>query len=238
MAVLEPDARVRAFATGGTRAGTFVGEVWRSGGQYKSFPMTMVATHFMRGAAMTDPLSKTKYLAQLTLFTLFAGAAMIQARSIVQGRDPDDMSRASFWSRAMLAGGGMGIFGDLLVAPFSRADTTPAETFLGPVMGSLPVGISRILSETQAALREGEESNIARELVRFGKNNVPGTTLWYSRLVTNRLLWDQLQMMVDKDYRRSFRRMRQRAKDELGSAYWFEPGETRPDRAPRLSGPR
>lgn len=229
MAVLEPDARVKGFATGGTRSGTFVGEVWRSGAQYKSFPMTMVATHFMRAASQSNPTSKAVYLAQLALYTTIAGGAMIQARSMTQGREPDDMSKASFWGRAALAGGGLGIFGDLLVAPFSRADTTPAETFLGPVMGSLPVGISRIISEHVAALREGEESNIGRELVRFGKSNAPGTSLWYSRLVTNRLVWDQLQMLVDRDYRRSFRRTEQRARTELGSKYWFRPGETRPE---------
>ena len=46
--------------------------------------------------------------------------------------------------------------------------------------------------------------------------------------------YDQIQTLVDPDYRGSFRGMEQRVKKETGQEFWFRPGSTSPARAPNL----
>jgi hypothetical protein len=72
------------------------------------------------------------------------------------------------------------------------------------------------------------------ELARFMRWNTPGTNLWYTRLGLDRLLWDQVQSLVDPDYRKSFRRMEQRARRDYGQDFWWKPGQATPRRAPDL----
>jgi hypothetical protein len=48
----------------------------------------------------------------------------------------------------------------------------------------------------------------------------------------DRIIWDQLQMLADTDYRDSFRRMEKRLKDATGQQFWWQLGEAVPSRAP------
>jgi len=44
----------------------------------------------------------------------------------------------------------------------------------------------------------------------------------------------QLQQAVDPEAQQSFRRIMQSARKDFGSEYWWKPGETAPERGPRL----
>jgi hypothetical protein len=70
-------------------------------------------------------------------------------------------------------------------------------------------------------------------LRQFIQNNLPGSTLWYTRLAFTRELLDQLQAEIDPDYNDSFSRMEKRAQQD-GARYYWRPGRRTPDRAPDL----
>jgi hypothetical protein len=58
--------------------------------------------------------------------------------------------------------------------------------------------------------------------VRVGKRYTPGT--FYTKLAVDRLLWDNLQQLVDPDYRGSFRRMEETLRKDTGQQFWWRPG--------------
>ena len=64
------------------------------------------------------------------------------------------------------------------------------------------------------------------------RQNTPGGSLWYIRLAYERMLLDQLQMMVDPDARAAFHRQKRNRKRDYGQEFWWAPGETAPRRAP------
>jgi hypothetical protein len=67
-----------------------------------------------------------------------------------------------------------------------------------------------------------EQTDIGRDAVRFAQQITPGNTLWWTKLATQRLLWDQLQAAADPEFENSFRRMEQIAEDQ-GTEFFFKP---------------
>jgi len=88
MAFVEPDARIRAITTQGQKRGSILGEILRSTALFKSFPASMIATHLWRGAFGLDGLSRARYLSELLLGLTVFGAASVQARHLIKGKDP------------------------------------------------------------------------------------------------------------------------------------------------------
>lgn len=232
-AVLEGDARVQAFTSAGLKRGTFWGEISRSVAQFKSFSMTMATTHLMRLATQGTLGERALRTVNFLLLHFAAGAAAMQAKAMLQGRDPRDMSTPTFWGAALLQGGGLGIYGDLLSATENRAGKGFIATAAGPVLGLTDDAV-KLVSGTARRMAEGKDTTFASQAFRTAKRMTPGSTLWYSRLATDRLIWDQLQTMLDPDYRQSFRRMEQRARDDYNQRFWWRPGQMEPERGPDL----
>lgn len=70
--------------------------------------------------------------------------------------------------------------------------------------------------------------------IELAKHIVPGSNLWFSRLATDRLIFDQIHRAVDPTYSQSFARREQAAQKQYGQGYWWHQGETTPERAPNL----
>lgn len=235
MAIPEPGARERALLSFGRR-GTFWGEVVRSVSMFRSFAVTMMTTHLMRGAIQPGVGGKMAYLAPLAVGLTVMGALAIQMRQIATGKDPRDMTPTTspeFWGAAFMQGGGLGILGDFLYTPVARNDRDVSGTLVGPLGGTLDDVLRIGLGNAGQAAR-GEKTNAGAELARFIRYNAPGGNLWYSRLATDRLLMDQLQSMLDPEYRKSFARIERAAQRDYGQGYWWRPGQTKPTRAPDL----
>ncbi len=220
MAVLEPDARVRAVTTQGARSGTFLGEVARSATMFQSFAMTMVNTH-MTATAIRDGVAGNRGLNNVLFYGshIIAGAAIIQARQILQGKDPIDIHNPKFWAQAALQGGGRD----------AAADRSVAARYTGPI-GSLIDDAAQF----GHAVVTGKPGAAAKGVALL-KHITPGSNLWFSRWVTDRLIFDQLQRMLDPNYAQSFARKEQQALKAYGQQYWWHPGDTRPERAPRAT---
>jgi hypothetical protein len=232
-AVLEPSARTSQLAGVGGPRGTFFAEMLQSGPlMYKAFPVQMILTHGMRAAQQADFGSRAAYGMAVLATTTMAGALTLQVKSIVSGRDPRDMSRPSFWANALVTGGALGIYGDLLSTGTTKSGGQALEALLGPIASV--VTRATCASGIIRSQIEDNPRNFGGWLAQLARYNTPGTNLWYTRLGTDRLLWDQIQMMIDPEYRRSFHRTEQRARENYGQEFWFRPGETSPERAPEL----
>ena len=232
-AVLEPGAAERALTLQGTRGGTWAGEFWRSTAQYKSFPITMMTRHIMRGVS-EGGMAGGAYLARLVVGLTAAGALAMQMKEVAKGKDPRDMTTPGFWGAAFFQGGGAGIFGDFLNSAVTRSDRSFYMTAIGGPTAGLLDDLMKLTGANIQATAEGKDANFGADFARFVRRNTPGTSIWYARLAMDRLLWDQLQAVIDPDHGRAWSRTEQRARQETRQEFWWRPGEASPDRAPQM----
>lgn len=233
MAIIEPGAREKSFMHGGIQRGTVKGELVRSFWQFKSFAIAMMGRHWSR--AMAQPgWGKAKYLAALTATTTVLGGMAIQLNEIAMGRDPKDITDDGtlgvpglrFGLASMMKGGAMGLYGDFLFSDTSSGGSSPLAALGGPIAGDLEAIFK--LKDNAAA---GEVNQTGAKLVRFAKSHLPGANLWYTKAALDHMVFHQLQEYFSPGY---LRRMERRAKKEFGQSFWWQPGETTPDRAPSL----
>lgn len=232
-AVLEAGARVRGLASANMRRGTIPGELARTAFMYKSFAMSIILTHGMRAVSSGNLAQKGVRLGKFLFLMTVAGAASTQAKQLLQGKDPRDMSANSFWLDAFITGGGSGIYGDLLKQGFDpRYQSRLMDLALGPG-AQLAADVEDLTLGNVRDLMAGESANPGRDLARMLKKWTPNT--FYTRLVADRYLWDEIQSHLDPDYRDSFARQEQRLREATGQKFWFKPGTSAPQRGPDLS---
>lgn len=230
MAVLEPDSRIRGAMAGGQMRGTIVGEGVRSATQFKSFPMTFMMTHLMRAAVQDGNWGKAAYTAKLLTLTTIAGAATVQMQSIIAGRDPQDMGTPTFWGESFIRGGGGGMLGDFVHSSVSRGGQGITELVVGPGPGSI-IGAADFVRDV---FSDKEKKLNGKMFAQYLKAWTPGSSLWFSKLATDRLVFDNIQSMIDPDYKQSFKRYEKRMKKEFDQTFWWAPGDSSPDRAPDM----
>jgi len=231
----------RELLTSGARRGTAVGEIVRSVGQFKNFPVTIMTNNLrqirhLESSTMGRVGYGVEFMATATIFAAFS----IQMRQFSQGRDPlamfdeDGEPNMEFWGSAFLAGGGMGIFGDFLFSNRNRFDRGLAETVAGPRIGFAGDVLDLTVGNVMQAI-EGEDTDIGKEAVQFAQRYMPGVSTFYARLAMQRLIFDNLRKMADPDAGRNFRRLERKLRREKGQNYWWSPGESAPKRTPDLS---
>ena len=230
MAVIEPGARERSMLKMGLQRGTWKGEIMRSFFLFKSFPIAMLTRHVGRGLTRGTAGGKAAYIAGLMVGTTILGAAAQQVANVVSGRDPQDATKAKFWASAFLKGGSLGIYGDFLFNTNTQYGNSPLATMSGPVAGY----VEDLVGLTQGNLMKaakGEKTHAGAEAIRFLKSNIPLQNLWYTKAITDRMFFDQMQEAVSPGY---MRRVEARARKEFGQSFWWGPGDALPDRPPSI----
>jgi hypothetical protein len=191
----------------------------------------MAATHMMRIFSQETWGEMAKVGLPFFMLHFFVGAAAIQAKNIIYGKDPEAMDTPKFWVKSLASGGGLGVYGDMLNSTFTKSGRSWQAEIGGPIAG-LVEDVTKLSSSQVRKLYEGKDTNLATELTRVGRRYTPGT--FYTKLAVDRLLWDNIQQLADPDYRGSFRRMEHKLKEETGQEFWFSPGQNTPSRAPNL----
>ena len=243
-AVPVPDLRTRALMHGVAPAGTWMGEIVRSALLFKSFGISVALLHGRRIMEMS-PAGAAAYAAALVIGSTAMGALAVQLKQLAGSKDLRDMTGAqapAFWGSAMAQGGGWGIYGDFLASAENRFGGGIVSTLAGPMADPAQTVADLTVGEAARAVRRHlgtgdvaeNRSHAGADLVSLVRRETPGGNLWYTRQAFQRAIADQLQAAVDPNYRESWRRMEQRAREQGGEFYW-EPGEVAPQRAPRLS---
>lgn len=212
------------------RPGTLAGEIQRSTFMYKGFAASLFYTHIMHGLSRQTTWSRGHYLVDLLLTSTLMGAAVVQVREMMKGRDPRDMRDIGFWGQALIQGGGLFIIGDIVWGANSYNRQLP-EVIAGPVAG-FGADILRLVTGNIADVAEGADTNAAAEILGFVKRYMPGGNLWYARLGWERLVVNRLQEWADPQARRRFQAEVNRARSRAGQNYWWAPGQAAPARAP------
>lgn len=222
LAVPVADLKTRAGFNTLARKGTVWGEVARSALLFKSFGVSVILRQGQQILAM-QPGTAARYAGGFIIGTTLAGGLAMQLKSIAAGRDPRPMEDDAFWWAAMLQGGGFGIFGDFLFATENRAGNGFAESLMGPLIDD-----GWALANLGIAATEGKAS---KSLTREAKGFIPGNNLWYARAAFDRMLADQIDEAINPDIRNARRRLDRYAREQ-GTAFFWEPGDMLPERAP------
>lgn len=245
-AVLNPDLATKVLASGGSsQRGTVRGELARSVMQFKSFPIAMVSRHWRR--ALDAPkvsdgsapalANRTAYMGALLVSTTALGAIAMQAKQIVQGKDPMDMTgkhAEKFWLKALAQGGGLSIVGDTLLNDPGSDPTGFAKnmgkTLLGPSLGTAidAVGIGVGNAWDKAS---GRKTHVAAETLNLVRSNTPYLGLWYAKAAVDHAGMHALQENLSPGY---LSKMKARARKDFGQDYWWQPGSGGPQRAPDI----
>lgn len=223
------------------KPGTFRGDLGRSIAQYKTFPIVLYQNnmkqiaHLNKGAA-----TRIGYAGEFLVTSTLLAAMAVQIREIVKGRDPLTMfdeegdPNLKFWGQAVLAGGGLGLFGDFLFSDVNRFGSSLGESIAGPRVGFLD-DIRKLTVGNAAEALKGKEKSVAAEAVEFMARYTPGVSTFYTRLVIERMILDRLRLWADPKAEERFRRMERNRQRDWDQEYWWRPGEVEgPSRAPDL----
>lgn len=199
----------------------------------KGFTMTIFYHHLNQiWSAPTLP-GKLGRLARFATVLTVAGAMITQTKEmLLYGRDPLDMTTGRFWARAFLNGGSLGFLGD---AFFSNVNQYRggglSEAFGGPVI-ELYNAFRNLTVGNVEELIQGQDTKFGREVVEFGQRYAP--IPWQGQLLIDRLILEDLLILVDPHAYTRMRRAEARRASEVGQRHWWRPGAAAPSRLPDL----
>jgi hypothetical protein len=178
-------------------------------------------------------VNRVALLAGLNVTLMMIGAAVLQTKALVQGKDPYDLTQGKFWMRALTQGGGVGYVGDLLFKdPTDQRGSNVEQgvgSILGPAAGSVAglVGDLGVVNAWEAA--KGKDTHIAAESLRWANSQLPYVGLWQVRGAWEHWFLFNVQEAVNPGY---LSRMQRQAMKDWGQGYWWQPGAALPDRTP------
>jgi hypothetical protein len=229
-AVPTANARVRAVLNQGLKTGTVAGEMIRSVGQFKTFPVSVLMAHMGRGLGAQTQGDRVAYLAAMVSITTVMGGMVLQAKELLRGRSPRPTNDNRFWAAAMVQGGGFGLIGDFLFADVNRYGGGLATTLAGPMVGDFEEIVMKFVLGTAKDVLAAEQDIHERMMAMGGRlvqKYSPGQ-LFYTKLLFDRYMFDQINKQMDPDFRTKQRRSASRRKEDFGNQYWWKPGEFQP----------
>lgn len=206
---------------GNPQRGTLGGELIRSVLQFKSFPVSIIATQWARAMSRPSAAGKALYGASFVAASTILGAMVVQLKAMIgRTQNPQDMTDAKFWGRAVVQGGAFGLYGDLAISGWSTdVRQSLAELFGGPTLSNAQRAYD--LAETAIHSVDSEKKvDVAGKAVGLAKANLPFGNLWYAKAALDHLIFQELQDYFSPGYAR---RMEQRARREYGTGYFWPP---------------
>ena len=222
-AVIEPDARTKGTMTQGTLAGTGMGEAIRFVGQFKAFPMAIGnkvlgrEIAFLRKGPNQDIGRGIKGLASIMVTSGFMGYLSMTAKDLLKGKEPRDPNKQATIMAALLQGGGLGIYGDVLFK-----EHRDANAVIGGLAGpGFTTAVDIGLAFKYAAGLDG--SKTAKKAHQIISQNVPFLNLFYAKAGFDYMIGFQIMETMNPG---ALKRIEKRMKKEYNQEYLF----TKPSR--------
>ncbi len=228
-AVTVADLDTRAMVGSLGSRGRWITELTRSAFLFKSFPLSLLSLHGRRMMRQSGLAPRLSYAFGLVAMLTTGGAISQQLTALRDGKDPEQMwgpdgFNWSFGWRAMLKGGGMGIFGDLINSNENRFGGGMAASWVGPILGQFAGNVARLTIDDPINAMQGEDVPWQRHALDFARSETPGLSLWYVRAATERLFMDYVREAVDGEgYAERYGRMEKFAREQ-DTSYHTPPG--------------
>jgi hypothetical protein len=208
-AVIQPDARVKGIMTQGTLAGTPVGEVFRFVGQFKGFPIAIYNKvigrdlAYMRAGPNQDIGRGAKGIAATIVTSALLGYASMTAKDFLKGRSPRDPSKWNTVMAALLQGGGLGLYGDVLFK-----EQRDGATIIAGLAGPGVTTVADVLLAINYGIR-GEGGKAGKAAYRAVSSNIPFMNLFYIKTAYDYLIgFNMMETMSPGSLKRVERRMK------------------------------
>jgi hypothetical protein len=210
-AVIEPDARTRAFMKQGQLAGTPTGEAIRFMGQFKSFIIAFTQKAVGRELALIKAGNTAQGV--LGIANLFIGATIFGYISntitdILKGKSPKNATDYKTWMAAAARGGGAGIYGDFLFQD-TRGNAGILPTLAGPVISEA----AKLFTILDYAKR-GEGTAALRQTYKSVVGNTPFLNLFYTKTAFDYAIGYQIMETLSPGYLRRVERQMERDSEQ------------------------
>lgn len=203
--------------------------------QYKNFPITVMLNHLfpafenfkkggkgiLEGNISKDNAQLVGHLGLLVVGTGLMATVPLQLKEVLKGKSFKEFDTDLFVA-ALAQGGGAGILGDFLFNDTSRFGNSLLATAAGPYASTTEsvydTFIGNPKSRKQGGLKNG---SLAEDVVKLARRNTPVvSSLWYTRLFTERLIFDSLERMVNPNFDKKVRRAKRRLAKEDRQYWW------------------
>jgi len=220
----------RSWVKANAIPGTFKGELLLSAAMYKQFAITSLITHLSRGLENAS-IGKYGYLSNYLISTTLMGAFSNELKQLAKGQTTTDTdyikkNPVAYWSKAVVTGGGLGIWGDFIGQDLNSNTGNIVTAAAGPVAGLVQDVGKLVLGNTGQLLR-GEKTNFASEASNFVRRYTPGHNIWYLNAVFERAIMDNIQRQIDPNYHKRNNQLINKYLKQ-GTHYWWKPGDTTP----------
>jgi hypothetical protein len=189
------------------------------------------------------PLLANRYTYAMALMvtTVGLGAIATQAKQILAGKDPIDMTdpdtAARFLAKATMQGGGLSILGDLFLtdpgASFGDQAANAIKNVAGPTVGSAFELVHKNIAGNIWEAAQGKDTHWQAEAAAWVKSNTPGASVWWVKPAIEHGFLNAMNENLSPGY---LARMQQRAYKDWEQRYWWAPRDGMPDRAPDILG--
>ncbi|WP_269915313.1 hypothetical protein [Acinetobacter sp. HY1485] len=216
MAVIEGGLRERTLMSAGQQKGSGMGEIIKSMLQFKTFSAAFLMKHGSRAMAQPTLQGKVIYAASLAATMTVLGGLVVQLKELANGNNPQPMWDGSdpnialaFLGKSVVAGGGLPVLGDIISAGVDPTGRGVSDFLVGPLGSDIKTALGVTVGNANQWY-DGKDTNAANEAFKAIKSKIPAQNLWYTKLATNRLLFDNFQDMIAPGYREKVLRKAQR----------------------------
>jgi len=227
----------RSVITGKAPRGTVGGELLDYMLQYKSFGLSFTALQMEAVGEMAAARGGGKgfrtglaYFAALAVPLTLGGAAYIQIKALLDGKQPESMDpteNPAFWLKAAFQGGGFGLFGDFVKSNENRFGNSLIESLAGPGVAFIDDTLALPLGNAQSLI-SGETIRPGRQARQYLQRYTPVlSSHWATRGAYNRIVLDNLQWLTDPEADKAFKAQAARAKKN-GAPFFVQPGALTP----------
>lgn len=193
---------------------------------FTGYTSSFFENHVMAILNQPGKMTKAKQLAAYGTVMTLAGVAQQMIRDSLNGKDPE--LNQSTILKGVSRAGLLPYVTDYLFGSVG-SNRNPAEVVLGPIGQN----IETALVAAGSAIK-GEGTKALRSTQKLIEEYLPGKNAWYSALILQRLMLDNIKLLYDPNAHKNFKAKSSRLKRE-GQEYWWKPGESSPERAPDLN---
>jgi len=203
MAILQPSLEVRSLLD--YEKGNVFSELGHALAQFKTFPIAFYKQHLVDRARMNEgKFNPISYRLSIIAMTSVLGGLGLLMGDIATGRDPrevfdpeDNTKAMKFGFQALMKGGGLGVWGDILNADWEGRD--PIEQVSGPTVGKL-VSIAKLGKEGFDVATGAEDTKFSKKFIDTAKNFTPFQNLIWTRAAFHNYLMAELNEMAQPGY--------------------------------------
>jgi len=219
--ITTPGYRTRAITTWGSAKGTVAGEASRNMMLFKSFPVTIMMTHFNRMGQLSGG-GKLAYGSSVLVSGVVMGTVSLWMTDLATGKTPRDPNRAAMIPEAIAKSGGLGFFGDIFMGQdVTRYGHSWVSTFVGvPATALEDIGKTLVADPLKVASGNMDMADYVGNTYNRAKQYIPGQNLWYTRAAVENSIGQFVGEIVDPKYRKK-RRKQEKALRTRGQEFIF-----------------